>query len=209
MSETNPAVAGQAGREEKEGCILKVTQSSNLPEIIIIEPDVFGDRRGCFLETYHAQRYIRHGVPDRFVQDNVSYSSRGVLRGLHYQLSKPQGKLVWAEQGEIFDVAVDIRRGSPTFGKWAGVMLSSEDHRQIYIPEGFAHGFCVLSETAIMNYKCTDYYAPKEERGIRWDDPSLDIDWPIDKPVLSEKDSGYQTLEKIKEADLPEFEDRR
>jgi len=184
---------------------MKLTRSPNLPEIIIIEPDVFGDDRGRFLETYQAQRYLDYGIPDRFVQDNISYSSKGVIRGLHYQLGQPQGKLVWVAQGEIYDVAVDIRKGSPSFGKWESVILSSENHRQIYVPEGFAHGFCVTSSSAIVIYKCTDYYAPKEERGISWDDPLLNIDWPIDEPVLSEKDRGYPHLEILSGEHLPKF----
>lgn len=185
---------------------MKFERSSVLPEIIIIEPDLFKDNRGHFLETYQAQRYVEHGIPERFVQDNLSYSGRGVLRGLHYQIGKPQGKLVWVVQGEVFDVAVDIRRGSPTFGKWMGVTLSSDKYRQIYIPEGFAHGFCVTSETAIVVYKCTDYFAPKQERGIRWDDPSLGIEWPVAEPVLSDKDREYPTLEEMPVEDLPAFE---
>jgi len=188
---------------------MKVTRSSKLPEIIIIEPDVFGDNRGKFMETYQAQRYQHCGIPERFVQDNASYSSKGVLRGLHYQLGQPQGKLVLVAQGEIYDVAVDIRKGSPTFGKWEAVMLSSENHKQIYIPEGFAHGFCVTSETATVSYKCTDYYAPKEERGILWNDPLLKIKWPVDYPALSDKDSQLPTIEILSAKELPSFEDKR
>jgi dTDP-4-dehydrorhamnose 3,5-epimerase len=184
---------------------LKVTRSPNLPEIIIIEPDVFGDNRGRFMETYQAQRYLDHGITGHFVQDNISYSNRGVLRGLHYQLGRPQGKLVWVVQGQIYDVAVDIRKDSPTFGKWESVMLSSENHWQIYIPEGFAHGFCVTSETAVVAYKCTDFYSPKDERGILWNDPSLNIDWPIDDPDLSEKDSSSPTIEGLSSRELPFF----
>jgi dTDP-4-dehydrorhamnose 3,5-epimerase len=185
---------------------LKVTRSSNLPEIIIIEPDVFGDDRGRFLETYQAKRYVDYGIPDGFVQDNISYSSKGVLRGLHYQLRQPQGKLVWAVQGEIYDVAIDIRKDSPTFGKWESVMLSSENHKQIYIPEGFAHGFCVISPSAIVEYKCTNYYAPKEERGILWNDPFLNIDWPVDEPAISDKDGKYPFLKDVSVENLPEYE---
>ena len=188
---------------------MKVTRSPNLPEIIIIEPDVFGDDRGRFLETYQAQRYLDYGIPDRFVQDNISYSSKGVIRGLHYQLGQPQGKLVWVAQGEIYDVAVDIRKGSPSFGKWEAVILSSENHRQIYVPEGFAHGFCVISYSALVVYKCKDYYAPKEECGIRWDDKTLGIEWPIDTPVLSDKDRGYPHLEVLAGEHLPKFEVKR
>ncbi len=186
---------------------MKVMRTEELPEIIIIEPDVFKDDRGCFLETFQAQRYLENGIPERFVQDNVSYSEKGVIRGLHYQLGRPQGKLVWVAQGEVYDVAVDIQKGSPTFGKWVGVELSSEQHRQVYIPQGFAHGFCVKSETAIVVYKCTDYYAPKEERGLRWDDQLLNIGWPTRNPIVSEKDNAYETLENISDKDLPVFEE--
>jgi dTDP-4-dehydrorhamnose 3,5-epimerase len=185
--------------------VMKIWHPEILPELTVIEPDVFKDDRGCFLETFQAQRYIENGIPAHFVQDNVSYSEKGVVRGLHYQLGRPQGKLVWVAQGEIYDVAVDIRNGSPGFGRWAGVVLSSLKHRQIYIPEGFAHGFCVKSETAIVVYKCTDYYAPKEERGIRWDDRSLNIDWPTNRPKISEKDSAYPSLESVSSGDLPAF----
>ncbi|NTV41839.1 MAG: dTDP-4-dehydrorhamnose 3,5-epimerase [Syntrophobacteraceae bacterium] len=184
---------------------MKITET-NLPGVLLIEPRLFTDNRGLFLETYHAERYLAHHIGSRFVQDNLSFSERGVLRGLHYQLGKPQGKLVMALQGEVYDVAVDIRRGSPTFGRWVGTVLSSKDYRQIYIPEGFAHGFCVLSETASVLYKCTDFYAPAEERGLRWDDPRLAIDWPVPDPVLSEKDGVYPTLETIPSNDLPDYQ---
>lgn len=180
-----------------------------IPEILVIESDVFRDDRGHFLESYHSQRYQEHGLPGRFVQDNLSFSKRGVLRGLHYQLGVPQGKLVWVVQGEVFDVAVDIRKGSPTFGRWVGFTLSSESLNQIYIPEGFAHGFCVTSETALFVYKCTDYYTPKEERGVRWDDPSLGIEWPISRPIVSKKDGEYPGLDNISAENLPKFEARR
>ena len=184
---------------------MKITPHSVLPEILVIEPDVFRDDRGHFLETYQDRRYSDLGLPARFVQDNISHSKKGVLRGLHYQLGKPQGKLVWVMQGEVFDVAVDIRRGSPNFGHWVGEKLSSENCRQIYIPEGFAHGFCVISEVAVFAYKCTDYYAPEGERGIRWDDPSLGIEWPISEPIISDKDRGYDILENVSPEDLPTF----
>ena len=183
---------------------MKFTPFPILPEVILIEPDVHQDGRGFFKETYQADRYEQHGVPSKFVQDNLSYSARsGVLRGLHYQLGHPQGKLVSVVQGEAFDVAVDIRRGSSTFGRWVGAILSSGNHQQLYIPEGFAHGFCVTSKTAVCLYKCTDYYAPAEERGIRWDDPLLKITWPVSNPLLSEKDQLYPTLDSISKADLP------
>jgi len=184
---------------------MKFARNHILPEIIIVEPDVYRDQRGLFLETYQARRYLEQGIPAAFVQDNLSFSRKGVLRGLHYQLGRPQGKLIWVVQGEVFDVAVDIRRGSPTFGKWMGVVLSSEDHRQVYVPEGFAHGFCVLSDSALFAYKCTDYYAPEEERGIRWDDPSVGIDWPVSDPIVSEKDRAYPGLNDVPPEDLPVF----
>ena len=160
-------------------------RSETLCEVVIIEPKIIRDHRGFFLEIYRENTYRESGIPDRFVQDNYSYSTKHVLRGLHYQLGKPQGKLVWAAQGEIFDVAVDIRKGSPTFGKWEGQWLSDENQRQLYIPPGFAHGFCVTSEYAVVIYKCTRYYAPKEERGVRWDDPRLAIGWPLREPIMS------------------------
>ena len=184
---------------------MNISPHSALREILIIEPHLFQDGRGHFLESYHRQRYQGHGLPERFVQDNISFSKKGVLRGLHYQLGVPQGKLVCVVQGEVFDVAVDIRRGSPTFGQWVGMTLSSSDYKQVYIPEGFAHGFCALSETALFTYKCTDYYAPQEERGIRWDDPSLGIVWPISNPILSDKDRAYPTLCDVAANDLPVF----
>jgi dTDP-4-dehydrorhamnose 3,5-epimerase len=184
---------------------MKSTPSSILPEMVIIEPDVHGDVRGHFLETYSANRYAEHGITATFVQDNISHSTQGVLRGLHYQLGKPQGKLIWAVQGDVFDVAVDIRRGSPTFGKWVGITLSSEEYNQVYIPAGFAHGFCVISQTATLQYKCTDFYSPEEERGIRWDDPSLAIEWPVTDPILSNKDSAYSFIGEITPEELPAF----
>jgi dTDP-4-dehydrorhamnose 3,5-epimerase len=160
-----------------------------IPGLRIIEPRVFGDARGFFLETWNRSRYGEAGLDVDFVQDNVSFSRRGILRGLHFQNPKPQGKLIQALQGEVFDVAVDIRRGSPTFGKWHGLVLSGENKRQFYIPGGFAHGFVVLSETAFFQYKCTEFYSPKDEMAIRWDDPDLGIEWPLKEPLLSERDS--------------------
>jgi dTDP-4-dehydrorhamnose 3,5-epimerase len=176
-----------------------------IPEVLLIEPQIFRDHRGHFLQSYHLGSYLEHGIPERFVQDNISHSKRHVLRGLHYQLGRPQGKLVTAVSGEIFDVAVDIRRGSPTFGRWVGVTLSAENCRQVYIPEGFAHGLCVLSESATVYYKCTDYYAPAEERSIRWDDPTLAIAWPVSAPILSEKDHNCPRLSTMSPDDLPRF----
>lgn len=182
---------------------MKVTKLS-IPDLLLIEPDVFEDARGFFVETYHSERYSSYGMPEKFVQDNHSKSLKGTLRGLHYQLGCPQGKLVRVTQGEIFDVAVDIRRKSPTFGQWVGVTLSGENKQQLYIPEGFAHGFCVLSETAEFLYKCTDFYSPKDERGIIWNDPDLAIDWPIKEPLISEKDGLYPKLSEMDE-NLPIF----
>ena len=177
-----------------------------LAGVKIIEPRVFRDPRGYFMETFQAEKYREAGIDCAFVQDNFSHSSRGILRGLHYQIDQAQDKLVYVISGEIFDVAVDIRRGSPTFGKWFGVYLSAENHRQIFIPRGFAHGFCVLSETTDVVYKCSDYYAPQHERGILWSDPQLAIEWPLEtEPLLSEKDTVYPCLKDMPEADLPVF----
>lgn len=162
---------------------------TELPGVILIEPEIFEDRRGCFLEIYHEEKYSKNGIPTVFVQDNFSISTRNVLRGLHYQTKNPQAKLVMALRGEIYDVAVDIRPDSPTFGKWLGVYLSGENKRQIFVPEGFAHGFCVVSEFADVHYKCSVPYDPNGESGFLWSDRSLSIDWPIDNPVLSPKDS--------------------
>ncbi len=175
----------------------------DLPGVLLIEPRVFEDERGFFMETYHAERYAGYGIPP-FVQDNHSKSVKGTLRGLHYQLGRPQGKLVRVIRGEIFDIAVDIRKGSPHFGMWTAVRLSAENRKQLYIPEGFAHGFCVTSDTAEVLYKCTDFYAPDEERGIRWNDPDLAIDWPAGEPLLSERDAKLPFLSEM-EDELPVF----
>ncbi|NUQ60767.1 MAG: dTDP-4-dehydrorhamnose 3,5-epimerase [Anaerolineales bacterium] len=162
-----------------------------LPEILLIEPKVYEDPRGFFMETYREAEFNARGIPSRFVQENQTRSTKGVLRGLHYQIKQAQGKLVRVTAGEVFDVAVDIRRASPTFGKWVGMTLSAENRRQMWIPEGFAHGFYVVSDRADFVYKVTDYYAPQWERGILWNDPALGIEWPLDgasAPVLSQKD---------------------
>jgi dTDP-4-dehydrorhamnose 3,5-epimerase len=156
---------------------MKITQTP-LPGVLLIEPRVFGDARGFFVETFRAELFLQHELDLRFVQDNQSRSRRGVLRGLHYQLQQPQGKLVRCSRGAVYDVAVDVRRGSPHFGEAYGCLLDDVDHRQLYIPPGFAHGFCVVSEEADFCYKCTDYYHPQSEAGIRWDDPALKIEWP-------------------------------
>lgn len=160
-----------------------------LAGVLLVEPQVFGDARGFFYESFNQRKWREAtGLETRFVQDNHSRSGRGVLRGLHYQLPQTQGKLVRCVAGEVFDVAVDLRRSSPTFGRWFGVRLSAENKRQLWIPEGFAHGFAVLSESAEFLYKATDYYAPEHERCIRWDDPDLAIDWPLGDPLVSPKD---------------------
>ena len=166
----------------------------------LFKPRVFGDARGYFLETYQHSKFDVGGVADAFVQDNMSFSRRGVLRGLHYQYPHWQGKLVFVLQGEVFDVVVDIRRDSPTFGKWFGISLSEENHLQLYVPPGFAHGFCVTSENARVMYKCTDFYSPGNEHTILWNDPAIGIDWPISDPVLSDKDAKGVCL---KDASIP------
>ena len=181
---------------------------TTLPEVLLLAPKVFGDQRGFFLETYHEVRYQQAGVAARFVQDNHSRSRRGVLRGLHYQLQRPQGKLVWVVRGQVFDVAVDIRRGSPTFGRWFSCLLDDQEHRQLYIPPGFAHGFCVLSAEADFMYKCTDYYHPESEQGIAWNDPDLGIDWPVLDVILSDKDSRYPRLAEQSPEKLPLYGNR-
>ena len=169
---------------------MKVSKSP-IDGLIIIEPKVFRDSRGLFYEVYSESRYKEHGVSARFVQDNHSVSEKGVLRGLHYQVNPGQDKLVRVVRGEVFDVAVDIRKGSSTYGKWWGLSLSEANNLQLYIPIGFAHGFCVLSDSAEVLYKCSDYYSPQNERGIIWNDPDLAIDWPVENPTLSEKDIEY------------------
>jgi dTDP-4-dehydrorhamnose 3,5-epimerase len=175
-----------------------------LPEVLLITPRVFADDRGFFLESYSEREFAAAGITARFVQDNQSRSKRRVLRGLHYQLEHPQGKLVRVARGKIFDVAADIRAGSPTFGKWVGVVLDDEKKQAIWIPPGFAHGFCVLSDEADVAYKATDFYAPSAERGVRWDDPLLGIQWPVSEPILSEKDRGYPLLSPTS-GDLPKY----
>ena len=181
--------------------------TTSLPGVLIIEPAVFEDPRGFFKETFNLERYSRHGIPGNglsFVQDNHSRSKHGVLRGLHFQIKHPQGKLVSVAQGKVFDVAVDICPSSPTFKKWVGVELSDENHRQLYIPPGYAHGFCVLSESVDFQYKCTDYYYPDDEGGVLWNDESLNIDWPIKKPLISEKDSQLPTLQGLSPDEIPQ-----
>jgi dTDP-4-dehydrorhamnose 3,5-epimerase len=168
--------------------------STALPGVIVIEPVVHLDGRGFFLETYHAERYREHGIDGPFVQDNHSQSTAGTLRGLHLQIRRPQGKLIRVIEGEIFDVAVDVRRGSPAFGRWVGVTLSAGNFKQCYVPQGFAHGFCVVSPTAQVEYKCTDLYDPSGEIGVAWNDPTLAITWPTDRPLISARDSKNPCL---------------
>lgn len=178
---------------------------ADIPEVLLIEPDVFADARGFFLETFHAGRYAEHGMPGPFVQDNHSRSVHGTVRGLHLQLTHPQAKLMRVIVGEIFDVAVDVRVGSPTFGQWVGVTLSAESFRQYYIPPGFAHGFSVLSPIAEIEYKCTDIYDPAGQLGLLWDDPSLNIPWGVETPVLSERDRSNPTIREAM-GRLPRYE---
>jgi len=180
--------------------------ATSLPEVFIIEPSVFEDARGFFIETYNQERYQQAGIADDFVQDNFSHSQKGVLRGLHYQRNHPQAKLVSVTQGAVFDVAVDIRMGSPNFGKWFGVELTAENHRQLLIPKGFAHGFYVLSERVDFCYKCSDYYVPDDECGIMWNDPNIAIVWPDEAVILSDKDKVYPTLASLTAEQLPNYQ---
>lgn len=170
---------------------------TKLEGVLVIEPRVFGDERGFFYETFHAKRYKDAGIKEEFVQDNRSRSTGGVLRGLHFQKTKPQGKLVTVTQGEVFDVAVDLRSGSTTFGQYESIVLTGDNKIQFYIPPGFAHGFCVLSDSADFQYKCTDFYDPSDEGGLIWNDSIVNIDWPIKDPILSEKDKILPSLEQI------------
>jgi len=172
---------------------VKISETE-LPGVLLLEPKRFGDDRGFFMELFHAKRYSEAGIPGPFVQDNFSRSAKGILRGLHFQQPHAQGKLVQVFAGTVYDVAVDIRRGSPTFGKWVGVELSADNRRQLWVPAGFAHGFCVLSESADFHYKCTELYSPASEHGIAWNDPDLGIPWPVKSPLLSPKDSAAPRL---------------
>ncbi|MDQ6960046.1 MAG: dTDP-4-dehydrorhamnose 3,5-epimerase, partial [Mariprofundaceae bacterium] len=185
---------------------MKVIETA-LSGVLIIEPKVFGDARGFFLETFHKQRYTEAGIPGEgleFVQDNHSRSRKGVLRGLHFQLNHPQGKLVSVAAGCVFDVAVDINPDSPTCGCWEGTELSEDNHRQLWVPPGYAHGFCVLSDSADFQYKCTDVYHPGDEGGVLWNDPDIGIDWPLDAPLLSAKDSALPRLTELSRDRLPQ-----
>ena len=168
-----------------------------IPDVILVEPDVFGDARGFFQETFHAGKYAEAGIAGPFVQDNFSFSRRGVLRGLHFQRRNPQGKLVFVIRGEVFDVAVDVRRSSPTFGKWVGRLLNDRNHHQMWVPPGFAHGFCVLSEEVEFLYKCTQLYDPSDDRGILWNDPDIGVAWPVENPSLSGKDVKQPRLREV------------
>jgi len=201
MSETKESTGGHPVELRIEPLVLEGVR--------LIRPVCHGDARGYFLETHHGRKYAERGLDAVFVQDNHSRSARGILRGLHYQLRRPQGKLVMAVRGAIWDVAVDIRRGSPTFGRWVGRELSDANHEQLYIPPGFAHGFCVLSETADVWYKCTEYYDPADDRGVIWSDPDLAIDWPKMDYRISAKDGRQPRLAELTADQLPAYEGRR
>jgi dTDP-4-dehydrorhamnose 3,5-epimerase len=177
-----------------------------LPGVLIVEPRVFRDRRGAFVESWHQDRYRSIGIDVDYAQDNVSISRRGVLRGLHFQYPSSQAKLITALDGVIFDVAVDVRSGSPSFGTWVGVELSGESFRQLFVPEGFAHGFLVLSESACVLYKCSRFYSPSDERSLHWDDPDIGIEWPDPEPILSEKDRNAPRLREFASGLLPPYD---
>ena len=181
-------------------------ETTALPGVVLITPRVFKDPRGFFQESWNRSRYAEAGITGEFVQDNLSRSSRGVLRGLHFQHPHDQGKLVHVLEGSVFDVAVDIRHGSPTFGHWVGYELSADNHRQLYLPPGFAHGFCVTSDSALFAYKCTDYYHPESETSLLWNDPQIGIEWPLDNPELSDRDAAAQPLAEIDPQRLPAVE---
>jgi dTDP-4-dehydrorhamnose 3,5-epimerase len=176
----------------------------SISEVLLITPTVHGDERGFFLESYNQRDFANAGISGNFVQDNQSRSARGVLRGLHFQLNHPQGKLVRVVRGAVFDVAADVRVGSPTFGQWVGATLDENNKKALWVPPGFAHGFCVLSDSADVLYKATDFYAPSDEKGIIWNDAALAIEWPIDSPILSAKDRRFGPLDKSRE-DLPRY----
>lgn len=180
-----------------------IVETTPLEGVLLFKPDVYGDARGFFKETWNRQRYAEAGLDKDFVQDNLSRSRKNILRGLHFQNPRPQGKLVQVLQGAVFDVAVDIRVGSPTFGQWFGVELSEDNHYQLYVPENFAHGFCVLTDTALFAYKCTEFYNPAAEFSLRWDDPDVGIEWPITAPELSGKDQAGKLLKDFPAEALP------
>lgn len=183
---------------------MKVTETK-LSGVLVLEPKVFQDDRGYFLETWNRTRYEQVGIPCHFVQDNISFSKKGILRGLHFQYPQSQGKLIQVLSGEAIDVIVDIRVGSPTYGQWIAEVISELNHRQMYIPPGFAHGYCVTSETALFSYKCTDFYNPATEHGIIWNDPDIGIEWLVEQPVLSPKDMNYPRLKDLQPENLPQF----
>lgn len=180
---------------------------TTLPGVLIIEPKIFGDSRGYFYETFQLKRYVDAGLPTQWVQDNLSFSSKGIIRGLHLQNPYPQGKLVSVLKGRVFDVAVDVRLGSPNFGQWVGIILDDENKRQLYIPPGFAHGFAVLSDNTLFSYKCTEYYHPESEISIAYNDPELGITWPVDKPIVSKKDSEGYLLKNVQKSKLTKYID--
>lgn len=177
-------------------------ERTKIEDVIVVKPQVFEDERGFFKETYRESVFAENGIRDRFVQDNFSMSQYGTIRGLHYQVDKPQAKLIMVTKGRVLDVAVDVRTDSPTFGEFVEMELSGDNHRMLYIPVGFAHGFAVLSDEAIFQYKCSDYYYPKGERGIFWDDPGIGIEWPIDDPTISDKDTQLPRLSEMSKEDL-------
>jgi dTDP-4-dehydrorhamnose 3,5-epimerase len=179
--------------------------TTTLPGVLVIEPAVFADARGDFMETFNARRYAEHGIPGPFVQDNQSLSAPDVLRGLHFQNPNAQDKLVHVVRGAVFDVAVDIRVGSPTFGRWTGAELSDENRRQMYIPGGFAHGFCVIRGPAVFSYKCTAFYDSSAEKTIAWNDPAIGVDWPVGQPVVSDRDAAALNLRDLDPEALPRF----
>ena len=180
-------------------------QKTDIPGVLIFSPKVYNDDRGFFMETYNKELYKDAGLGCHFVQDNYSHSTKGTLRGLHYQLPHTQGKLISVIWGEIFDVAVDIRKGSPTFGKWVGLSLSDKNRKQLFVPEGLAHGFCVISEKADVMYKCTDTYAPEADKGVLWSDPEIGIEWPIESSIISAKDEKLPLLSQVPDEQLPEY----
>lgn len=183
-------------------------ETTDFPGLIVIRPKVFEDERGYFFESWQEERYRDAGIAERFVQDNRSYSRAGILRGLHYQKRHPHGQLVWIVEGEIFDVVVDLRRDSPTFRKWYGRHMSAKTPEQIYMPPGFAHGFCVLGDSAAVHYKCTGQYRPNDEGGLNWKDPDIGIDWPVDGPMVSARDEAFPNLADFKDTDYPDAECR-
>ncbi len=184
------------------------TIPTELAGVVVIEPQVFADARGFFFESYNAQRYAKAGISCAFVQDNHSRSTRNTIRGLHYQFRRPQAKLLRVVRGSVFDVVADIRRGSPTFGRWVGIELSAENKRQIFVPAGLAHGFCVTSDDAEVEYKCSDFYVPDDQHGVLWSDRTIGIAWPVREPILSDKDREYRPLT-LDRDDLPAYEPAR